>query len=75
MFLRGGDVTVDVELTDVGKAWLQDHYSQGIVWEYDVDKPFKLQGWAAEFMELTCLGIPTGFSPDVDNGMNPLDRT
>ena len=27
---------MEVELTDVGKAWLQEHYPQGIVWEYDV---------------------------------------
>ena len=49
---------MDVYLTDVGEAWLQEHYPQGIVWEYDVDKPFKLQGWAAEFIELTYLGVP-----------------
>jgi len=49
---------MDVYLTDVGKAWLQDHYPQGIVWEYDVDKPFRLHAWAAEFIELTYLGIP-----------------
>ncbi|GAH37573.1 unnamed protein product, partial [marine sediment metagenome] len=29
----------------------------------DVDKPFKLQGWAAEFIELTCLGIPYRIPP------------
>jgi len=26
----------------------------------------KRQGWAAEFIELTCLGIPYRISPDVD---------
>ena len=46
---------VDVELTDVRKRWLQDHHPQGIVWE--IDGPFRLQDWAAEFIELTCLGI------------------
>ncbi len=49
--------TMDVYRTDVGKRWLQDHYPQGIVWEYDVDKPFRLHAWAAEFIELTYLGI------------------
>jgi len=63
---KGWEVVMEVELTDVGKAWLQEHYPQGIVWEYDVDKPFKLQGWAAEFIELTCLGIPYRIPPDVD---------
>ena len=48
----------EVELTETIRKWLQKHYPQGVVWEYDVDKPFKLQGWAAEFIELTCLGIP-----------------
>ena len=43
---------MDVYLTDVGKRWLQGHYPQGIVWEYDVDKPFRLQAWAAEFVEI-----------------------
>ena len=46
---------MEVELADVWK--LQDHYPQGIVWEYDVDMPFKLQAWAAKFIELTCLGL------------------
>jgi len=59
-------MTMDVYLTDVGKAWLQDHYPQGIVWEYDVDKPFRLHAWAAEFIELTYLGIPYRIPPDVD---------
>jgi len=58
--------TMDVYLTDVGKRWLQDHYSQGIAWEYDVDKPFRLHGWAAEFIELTYLGIPYRIPPEVD---------
>jgi len=48
---------MEVELTEARKTWIQDNYPQGIVWEYDVDKPFKLQGWAAEFIELTYLGI------------------
>jgi len=49
----------EVELTEAGKTWLQEHPSpQGIVWEYDPDKPFKLHSVAAEFAELTYLGIP-----------------
>ena len=47
-----------VELTDAGKTWIQEHHPQGIVWEYDPDKPFKLHSVAAEFAELTYLGIP-----------------
>jgi len=49
---------VDVELTEAGKTCIQEHYPQGIVWEYDVDKPFKLLSWASEFIEITYLGIP-----------------
>ena len=41
-----------------GRRWFQEHYPQGIIWEYDVDKPFKLLSWASEFIELTYLGIP-----------------
>jgi len=57
---------MEVYLTDAGKAWLQEHHLQGIVWEYDVDKPFKLHGWAAEFIELTCLGIPYRMPNKID---------
>ncbi len=47
----------DVYLTDVGKTWLQKHYPQGIAWEYDPDKPFKLHSWALDFILITYLGI------------------
>ena len=50
--------TMDVYLTDVGKAWLQDHYPQGIDWKYDVDKPFKLRSITTRVIELTYLGVP-----------------
>ena len=43
--------TMDVELTDV--------------WEYNVDKSFRLHGWATELIEFTRLGIPYRKSPDV----------
>ena len=46
--------TMDVYLTDVGKAWLQDHYPQAI----DVDKPFKLRSITTRVIELTYLGVP-----------------
>ncbi len=49
---------MDAELTEASKNWLQEHQPQGIVWEYDPDKPFKLHSMAAEFVELTYLGIP-----------------
>ncbi len=60
---------MDVVLTDVGKAWLQDHYPQGNIWRYDVDKPFKLQqSITIRYVELTYLGIPHQIEipPDVD---------
>ena len=46
-----------VELTEVGSARLLEHYPQGIVWEYNPDKPFKLHSVAAEFVELSNLGV------------------
>ena len=49
---------MEVDLIEVGKNWLQEHDPRGIVWEYDPDKPFKLHSMAAEFVELTYLGIP-----------------
>lgn len=48
---------IEVELTDAGKKWIQEHYPQGIIREYDPDKPFKLHSVAAEFVELTYLGV------------------
>jgi len=38
---------VEVELTETGKNWLQEHHPQGIIWEYNPDKPFKLHSMAA----------------------------
>ncbi len=49
--------TMEVELTDVGKQWLKDHHPQGIVMEYDLDKPFELRSVAADFVEFTYLGV------------------
>jgi len=40
-----------------GRRWFQEHYPQGIVWGYDVDKPFKLLSWASEFIEISYLSI------------------
>ena len=47
---------MEVYLTDTGKDWILEHHPQGIVWEYDVDKPLRLQGWAAKFIEFTYPG-------------------
>jgi len=49
---------MEVYLTDAGKAWIQEHHPQGIVWEYAPDNPFNLHSVAADFAELTYLGIP-----------------
>jgi len=57
---------IEVYLTEAGKAWIQEHHPQGIVWEYDPDKPFKLHGMAAKFAELTYLGIPYRIPHRVD---------
>ncbi len=61
------DCLVEVELTEVGKRWPQELHPQGIVWEYDVDKPFKLLSWASEFIELTYLGIPYRIPSRIDD--------
>ena len=58
---------VEVELTEAGKVWMQEHHPQGIVWEYNPDKPFKLHSVAAEFIELTYLGIPYRILNKVDD--------
>ena len=47
-----------LELTEVGKEWMVEHYPPGIVWDYDPDKPFKILAVAAEFWEVTQDGIP-----------------
>jgi len=57
---------MEVYLTEAGKIWIKDHYPQGIVWEYNPDKPFKLHSVAAEFIELTYLGIPYRIACKVD---------
>jgi len=65
---------MEVELTDAGKTWVQEHYPQGIVWEYDVDKPFKLLSLASEFIELTYLGIPYRI-PHMADGKPTIAKT
>lgn len=47
---------MDVELTNIEKTF-QEHQPHGIVWEHEPDKPFRLHSVAAEFVELTYLGI------------------
>ena len=65
---------VEVELTEAGKNLLQEHYPQDIVWEYDPDKPFKLHSMAAEFAELTYLGIPYRI-PHMADGKPTIRKT
>jgi len=57
---------MEIELTEISKKWLQDHHPQGIVGEYDVNKPLRLHGWTREFIEFTHLGIPCRMPTDVD---------
>jgi len=64
----------EVYLTDAGNTWFQEHPAQGIVWEYDPDKPFKLHGMAAKFAELTYLDIPYRIPHTVD-GKPTIART
>jgi len=76
--LLSGDAThrmvMEVYLTDAGKKWIQEHHPQGIVWEYDPDKPFKLHSMAAEYVELTYLGIPYRI-PHMADSKPTIDRT
>ncbi len=57
----------EVELTDVRKRWVQEHYPRGVVWEYDPDKPFKLHSMAVKFAELTYHGIPYRIPHTIDD--------
>ena len=57
---------MEVDLTETGKTWIQEHHPQGIVWEYDPDKPFKLHNMGAEFVELKSRGIPYWIPLDVE---------
>lgn len=57
---------MEVYLTEADRKRLQKHHTQGVVWEYDPDKPFKLHSWTSDFIELTYLGIPYRIPPDVD---------
>lgn len=57
---------MEVYLTDVGKTGIQEHHPQGIVWEYDVDKPFKLLNMTDKYWEVTYLGIPYTIPFNVD---------
>ena len=47
-----------VYLTDFGKEWLKNNYKQGIVYEYDVEKPFELHSISAKYVTITQIGIP-----------------
>jgi len=47
-----------VDLTDVGKKWIEENYPPGIVYEYDVDKPFGLRSLGVDTVELTFTGAP-----------------
>jgi len=58
---------MEIELTEISNKWIQDHHPQGIVREYDPDKPFKLHSMAAEFIELTYLGIPYRIPSRIDD--------
>jgi len=64
---------MEIELTETSKNWIQEHYPQGIVWEYDPAKPFKLHSMAANFVEITYLGIPYRILHMVDG--KPTIRT
>ncbi len=65
--IRLGLESTKVLLTEVGKKWFTEAYPQGIVYEYDEDKPFDLKSMGADFVEVTCpMGIPYRFPVYVD---------
>ncbi len=43
-------MTMDVLLTDVGKAWLQDHYPQGNIWRYDFARALDKRRWLGVYV-------------------------
>jgi len=49
-----------------GRRWFQEHYPQGIVWEYDPDKPFTLLHWASDYIVITYLGFPYRIPDKID---------
>ena len=67
MSIRLGLKSTKVLLTDVGKKWFTEHYPQGIVYEYDENKPFELKSMGADFAEVLCpMGIPYRLPAYVD---------
>jgi len=67
MSFRVGLKSTKVLLTKVGKEWFLKAYPQGIVYEYDVDKPFELKSMGADFVEVVCpLHIPYRFPIYID---------
>ena len=56
----------EVELTEAGKIWIQENHPPGIVWELNLDKPFTLHSVAAEFVELSNLGVSYRIPHEVD---------
>ena len=64
---------MEIELTEISKKWLQEHHHQGIVWECDTDKPFKLHSVAADFVELNYLDIPYRI-PHMMNGQQTTKK-
>jgi len=59
MSIRVGLESTKVLLTEVGKKWFLKAYPQGIVYEYDKNKPFDLRSMGTNFVEITCpMGIP-----------------
>ena len=67
MTIRVGLESTKVLLTDVGKKWFTENYPQGIVYEYDPDKPFDIKSMGAHFVEVICpMGIPYRFPIYVD---------
>jgi len=57
---------IDIDLTDVGRKFFEDNYPQGILWEYEPHGIFTLRAIAAEFIELTYIGVPYRMPHKVD---------
>ncbi len=63
---EGYDRVGEIELTEAGKTWIQNNYPQGIVWNLNLEEPFKIHRVAAEFMELSNLGVSYRIPHEVD---------
>jgi len=57
---------IEVELTETGKAWILEEYSQGSGYEYDIDKPFKVVYGTSDFTLIISRDNPYRIPNEID---------